>query len=236
MGYILPQMTKNCNKQDYEKLTKQTYNQEAESFAKTRQKKDFVLDYFFKWQKPKGKILDLGCGSGRALKYLNKQRFFNNPKNSYLGIDYSKNLLNIAKSYAMLNNLAIKKIGFKYFDFKKINLQQKFDYILALASLHHIEPKNHLSVFKKIHAFLKPEGEIAGFVWTPPKKLIPNWEKINDQNYLKPWNGKNGAKIFIYLFKKSELGNLLKSAGFKKIETKIVGKNIKKNIYFKATY
>jgi ubiquinone/menaquinone biosynthesis C-methylase UbiE len=35
-------------------------------------KKDKIIELFFKRHKPLGKILDLGCGSGRALVYLKK--------------------------------------------------------------------------------------------------------------------------------------------------------------------
>lgn len=230
-------MPKFSNKLDLGLMTQKTYDSVAENFTKSRLKKDKIVELFFKHHKPKDKILDLGCGSGRALIYLNKQGFLKNPKNSYLGIDYSAELLKLAKKYStsILTSMKAAQIKFKKQNLLNLNLKDKFDYILALASLHHLEPKNHPLVFERIYETLKNNGKFIGYVWSPDKTQISKWTKIGDQEYLKPWNDHSGPKMLIHLFKKDELKNLLKSAGFKNIKVKIVGKKIKKNLFFKAT-
>ncbi|MDD3773820.1 MAG: class I SAM-dependent methyltransferase [Patescibacteria group bacterium] len=230
-------MNKKINNCDLEKITQQTYDCVAESFSKSRLKKDEIIESFFKLHQPKGRVLDLGCGSGRDLRLLNEQEFFNDSKNSYLGIDYSRELLKLAKENftIVLRSMKVAKVKYKKMDLIKLNLKEKFDYILALASLHHLKPKNHLLVLRKIQNNLKPGGKFIGYVWSPAKNQIPKWTKITEQEYLKPWNGYNGPKMYIYLFQKIELKNLLKLAGFKNIKIKTVGNGIKKNLFFKAT-
>lgn len=229
-------MTRKINNQNFVALTQKTYDQVADDFSRSRIKKDKIVDLFFKYYKPQGKVLDLGCGSGRDIRCLNEQKFFAKPKNQYLGLDYSKELLKIGKENAIatLQKKEITQVRFIKQDFQNLNLPEKFDYILALASLHHIEPKNHLQTLKKIHQTLKPRSQFIGYVWSPERTQIPKWTKVEGQKYLKPWNGHNGPKMFIYLFKKLELENLLKSAGFKNIKVKSVGKKIKKNLFFEA--
>jgi SAM-dependent methyltransferase len=83
-------------------------------------------------------ILDLGCGSGRLLKYINN---FNN----YLGIDMDINMLakginKYSKSLYSLNEY--NNIMFSHADLNKnfdgwININQKYDYIFCINSIMH---------------------------------------------------------------------------------------------------
>jgi SAM-dependent methyltransferase len=230
-------MRKFSNNSDLGLLTQKTYNQVAESFTKSRLKRDKIVDLFFKQHKPQGKILDLGCGSGRDLRCLNEQYFFANSKNTYLGLDYSSELLKLARenAAAILRSKELKQVKFMEQDLTKLNIKENFDYILALTSLHHLEPKSHLKTLQLIQKLLKPNKKFVGYVWSPNKTQIPKWIKIGDQKYLKHWNGQSGPKMFIYLFKKSELENLLKKAGFINIKVKTVGQKIKKNLFFSAS-
>lgn len=229
-------MDKKINNVNFGAITQKTYDCVAKSFAKSRIKKDKIIELFFKYHQPQGKVLDLGCGSGRTLKYLKQQNFFKNPKNNYLGIDYSNELLKITKtnSTSILRSREVAQVKFRKQNLLNLKLKQNFDYVLALASLHHLEPKNHLIVLQKIKKLLKTKGEFAGYVWSPNKIQILKWTKISNKQYLKPWNGDNGPKMYIYLFQKKELEKMLKTAGFKKIKVEFAGKGIKKNLFFKA--
>ena len=91
-----------------------------------------LIDLANKW-KP-GKILDLGCGNGRNLIPFTKNKF-----DSY-GLDFSKNMIKNANKKFKENNL---KATFKQGILTKISFKDnKFDYIICLASFHHLNKKS----------------------------------------------------------------------------------------------
>lgn len=92
-------------------------------------------------------ILDIGCGTGRLIDYMDK-------KNSYTGIDLSYQLLKQAVKRA-------KKKGFKQHCIIEGNAEQlifkdnSFDLVLADTSLHMIP--DHRSCIHQINRVLKNE-------------------------------------------------------------------------------
>lgn len=68
--------------------------------------------------KSKGDILDLGCGTGNYIPYLNK-------KGNVLGIDISRSAVEVAKKKYGLNNVKVA-------DIFKFKTQKKFDTIVLL--------------------------------------------------------------------------------------------------------
>lgn len=85
-------------------------------------------------------ILDIGCGNGAFLKYLANST----SELSLTGIDLSDE----AKSNS--------KIAFVQGDFLKYNFQEKFDFIVTLAVIEHLD--NVLSFTKRIHDLLNENG------------------------------------------------------------------------------
>lgn len=226
-------MRENIKKEQKIEITKKTYEQIAPLFAQTRKKKDRVLEIFFTRFKPKGKVLDVGCGSCRSLKYLIKNNFFTHPNNSYLGIDYSANLiktnccLSFAKKYP-------SKIKLKNIDARKISCKNKFDYVMALAVLHHFPDKDLEKVLLKIYHSLKQGGLFAGYVWYPCESLRKKWKKINTNEYLKFWQKQKSLPLYYHLFDSQKLSQYLRNAGFKNIKTQTIAKGTKRNILFWA--
>lgn len=95
--------------------------------------------------KPGALILDLGCGSGRDLLHFSQRGF------SVIGLDYSFNLLTLAKEFSQ-QPLVLGDI--KCFPFK----DNVFDAAWAIGSLLHI-PRHLLSpVLSQIHTILKPNS------------------------------------------------------------------------------
>ena len=93
------------------------------------------INSFIKTKK-KGKILDLGCGTGLLLKYLNNK----NPKYDLTGVDI------ITKNSKKKSKITfIKKEIFKYFP------QKKFSFIISIAVIEHVpKVKLFLDQIKKI--------------------------------------------------------------------------------------
>ena len=97
------------------------------------------------------KILDIGCGGGiltEPLARLGAQ---------VVGIDENENAIRVAINHAKKNELKIK---YKKIIFEKINFNEKFDVILCMEVLEHL---NNIDVLiSKVRESLKPKGKFIG--------------------------------------------------------------------------
>lgn len=97
-------------------------------------------------------IMDAGCGPGVFTFEIAKRL-----QNSQVtGIDIDEDLLQTNKEIA--KRLNIKNIDFEYQDINKMDIKSRFDLILTVDNLEHMEDDQ-----KAIHTFynaLKPSGEI----------------------------------------------------------------------------
>ncbi len=142
--------------------------------------------------------LDLGCGSGELGKIWAQQ----GRSGSYTGLDFSGPLLREAeKTTAGLSNegLTLRYLPADLMDpyWPEILQKQKFDGVLAFASLHHIPGReNHLRIFRQVRDLLKPEGRFIFSVWqfqNSPKLMqrVQPWERAG----LKPEQLENGDTL-----------------------------------------
>ena len=97
--------------------------------------------------KPEDTVLDVGCGSGRDLLWLQKNGY------NAAGFERSKGLAALARKYAMCE---IIEGDFQTFDFSK----RKFDAILLSGALIHIPQARFDSVFDHILKGLGNEGKV----------------------------------------------------------------------------
>ena len=96
--------------------------------------------------KPKSKILDIGCGTGRNLKLL--QSF-----GTIQGVDYS----DLAVKYCHQRGLkAVKKASANKLPFNK----SEFNLVTLFDVLYHQGIKSDLKVLKEVNRVLKPKGRI----------------------------------------------------------------------------
>lgn len=93
-------------------------------------------------------ILEIGCGAGFSAQYL-KGRY-----KSYTGIDYSEELINVAKK-----NHSSENIEFVTADLFDYAPNKKFDVIILIGVLHHIP--NILDAMKQCYKLLIPGGFIV---------------------------------------------------------------------------
>ncbi|MEM4152801.1 MAG: class I SAM-dependent methyltransferase [Candidatus Pacearchaeota archaeon] len=158
----------------------------------------------------KGKILEIGCGNCRNLKTFALRGF------DCYGIDFSKEILKYAKEYC-------KKYGFKV-KLKKARAEKLpfkrnlFDYILFIATLHHLKPQAQEKAVKEMYRVLKPKGIALVAVWN--KKVSKAQEKYISWRV----KGKNYWRYY-YLFTMPELKKLFEKQGFKILRQRI-GKNL----------
>ncbi len=121
------------------------YHLNPQEYIKATFKADMSNEYRFYLQhlKPKGKILEIGFGSGRDMLY-----FKNNGYDVY-GIDIEDEFVEHAKGLG----LNCEKVNIMDF-----NSDDKFDGIWACSSLIHFTSDDLENVFKKIESLLKDDG------------------------------------------------------------------------------
>lgn len=111
-------------------------------------RKDFVK-YTIR-PKPKMKILDIGCGTGRILNYLPSDI-------EYVGYDPSKEYIDYAqKSYPNRGNFVAG-----YFDRQEANKYERFDVILCLGVLHHLDDTEVSELLELFRDILSESGRFC---------------------------------------------------------------------------
>lgn len=98
-------------------------------------------------------ILDLGCGTGYLAPFFSK--------NFYLGIDIDKNLIAYAKEHQ-------KGYSFLHQDATKVKLKKKFDIVLVVGVIHHLNDKDAVKFVNTIKSHLKSGGKVLIIEAIPP--------------------------------------------------------------------
>ena len=150
--------------------------------------------YFYEYEKKyltslikKNKqILDVGCGDGHLLDYINKHK----SSNKSVGIDFSYNMIQKAKKRKMKNT------DFYCIDMNNLNqlkkiTKTKFDFIITLRSLINIKNRNkQRKILNSFYQFLKPNGKI---LCCEPSEIANNKinflrKKLNLTKINAPWH------------------------------------------------
>jgi len=199
---------KERNQLKFQLSQQQIWNAIAETWRKFRTKSPEEIAEFLKDKK--GKILDLGCGSGRNI--------VKNPNIEYYGVDFSEKMLKYAEKTA--NENKIDAVFFKA-DIGKEKLpfaSNFFDAAIFISALHCIEgEKNRLRALKELYRVLKKNGEAMITVWdkVSNSQFAENNAKVS---YLKWKENSNEYERYYYFYDKEELEDILKKIGFKDIK------------------
>lgn len=146
------------------------------------QEKILLAEEFEVTDKPVA-ILDLGCGTGLEIEYILKRT----PNAQFLGIDLAGDMLELLrkKYQAVLDQIEL--INGSYFDYD-FGLN-RFDYVVASATMHHWLPERKLSLYKRILASLKPGGKFINDDYLVPEKeereLLEEYLLLKESGLLK---------------------------------------------------
>lgn len=110
---------------------------------------NYIISKFFPIDK-NIQILDLGCGFGDFVWFIEKRGYIN-----VMGIDDSKEMITEGKKLGI--NKIIKKDIIKYLNKKP---SASFDVITAIDIIEHFEKQNLFLLIKEIHRVLKPNGKL----------------------------------------------------------------------------
>ena len=141
------------------------------------------IKYFLSIIKKKTNVLDIGCGDGELLRTLKK----NNKCNCY-GIDFSENLISVAKKKS-------KNINYYCMDMNKIKDQFKtnikFDYIITKRSIQNLTSWTNQKKFLnqlKFFSALKTKILLMESSSDGLKKINYVRQKLNLKKINKPWH------------------------------------------------
>lgn len=215
-----------------------SYNSIANEFSDTRQYSWNEFNYFKPYLFENAEIVDLGCGNGRLIKFLD--HFFLGLKYRYVGIDNSAGLLRHA-------TIQFPKKIFLSGDQLNIPLSEKqVDLIFNIAAFHHIPSGNlRLKALDEMKRVLKPQGILILTVWN-----LWQWKywRTNLFGWLRslcslgdyapndlfiPWKNSQGeikSKRYYHNFLPAELDQVVKKAGFTIVENFSVRKGQKTSL------
>lgn len=139
-------------------------------------------------------VLDIGCAMGSFTKYI-KDKGFNVD-----GIDFSSEFIKIAKS-------KIKDVNFYVMDMLDMKLEKKYDGIMLINSMIHIEKKHMLKLFKDIKSLLNDDGVV----------FIILQEGEGERYVTEPLD--ESITEFVNFYTPLEIESVFASAGFEIIES-----------------
>lgn len=217
---------KKATAQDILESVRESYNLIADEFSDTRQYAWKEFDFFKPYLFDKANILDMGCGNGRLIKFLD-QYYLGNPY-KYIGLDNSNNLLQKAhKHFPNKVFLPGDQLSIPIDD-------EMMDIIFNIAAFHHIPSRKlRLEALIDMHRVLRKDGFLIITVWNL-------WQKKYWKENLKGWSnwimsggqfapndlfisfknskGINLANRYYHNFLRHELKALVKKAGFKIVD------------------
>ncbi len=95
---------------------------------------------------PGGKLLDIGCGTGRPIA-----EYFISQGLQVTGVDGAKNMIEKAQSF-------LPNAKWLVADMRTLKLDEKFDAVVAWDSFFHLTPEDQRKMFDVFEEHLKPQG------------------------------------------------------------------------------
>lgn len=204
------------------KLNHEFYQTFAESFSATRQRIQPGVSQILDMIPPTARLLDLGCGNGNLAHELAERGFLG----SYLGLDFSTNLVQIA-SKKLPPNAKIQQADLTDPIWDVSLPDHAFDVILCFATMHHF-PGEALRVefLAKTHNLCTPGGCFIFSNWqflnSPKLKArIQDWgqvglskEDVDKGDYLLDWRRDGQGLRYVHQYSSGELHNLAARTNF----------------------
>lgn len=98
------------------------------------------------------KILEIGCGLGRWAE------FFNDKCSEYVGIDYSENLIEIAKKHYNFNNCHFEILSATEIDEENLPLKGPYDIIFITGVIMYLNDEDIKIMIEKINKLIHSES------------------------------------------------------------------------------
>lgn len=145
--------------------TQEIYERNGPRFDMERPKVLYEKEWLSRFQEllpPRAKILDAGCGAGEPIAQYFICRGFD-----LTGIDFSQSILDIAKS-------RFPDHQWLQMDMRKLNLEKKFEGIIAWHSFFHLIPEDQRETLKCFSNHLTPGGVLLLTIGHEEGEVIGN--------------------------------------------------------------
>ncbi len=205
------------------KKLEEIYENIAPEFSASRQTTGKEFETFEPYIKNGETILDLGCGNGRFIKFLEPLSKKKKESYHYIGIDNSPSLLQLARKNHPSST---------FIHGNQLNIPLKNETIDTLANIrafHHIPSKKlQLKALQEMKRVLKKDGTLIITVWNlyqnkyKKERMASKWRSLmsfgryNSQDLLIPWANKGNR--YYYAFRPHELQKIVTLAGFQVID------------------
>ena len=202
-----------------------TYNAISKEFSESRAFAGKEFELFRPYLQPGQTIVDLGCGNGRLLQFLEREaQQWHHQAFYYIGIDNSAELLVEARK-------KYPDRDFKNGDFLKIPLKDdSTDLLFCIRAFHHIpSEKLQLKTLAEMKRSLKGNGILILTVWSLWQKTY--WKELlkafirsiitlgaySAKDLYIPW-GTDKKRRYYHAFTRKELEKVVKKSGLKILE------------------
>ena len=177
-----------------------SYNKIADWYTQHRSQELFeqpYLDLIINNLNTEAEVLDLGCGTGEPIA-----RYFSGKGFKVTGVDGSQKLIDIARS-------KLPDIKFLIADMRTINLNLKYDAIIAWNSYFHLPKNDQRRMFDIFENHVKPGGMLI-FTSGPDEGEV--------------WSDNGGIDLYHASLSSGEYRRLAKEHSFKVIKHAIEDK------------
>ena len=211
------------------KKTRKDYEKITSDFSNTRNWLWPEFNFFKKYIKEDGHLIDFGCGNGRFFKFVKDME-----KLQYTGIDNNPKFIEIAQK----NYTSTKFVVGDFIDIPRV---PKADNVFAIASFHNIPSlKLRKKSIQNLKELLKKDGILILTVWNLFQKryrkhifkslfnYFIQFGKYDWNDTFIPWS-KSGVDRYYHAFTPNELKNLFEKNGFEIIEMFYTKKGEKSN-------
>lgn len=183
---------------------KNFYNKNYKRFDISRVRIWSSVRKFTSFMKPNSKVLDIGCGNGKNIKYLLDNCM------EVKGIDFSSKLVEICQE----KNLDVIEADMRNLPYQ----DNTFDYGICIAALHHLqEEKDRIQALNEMIRVCKDGAEILVTVWSVEQCSTSNEKHRNftyGDNYV-PWENVNR---YYFIYDKQHIEEFLKEFNVKELK------------------
>jgi SAM-dependent methyltransferase len=209
-------------------LNRTFYQSFAASFAETRARVQSGARRLLARIGTQTAVADFGCGNGNAAGFLAEHGF----RGSYLGLDLSDALLEIARRRALPFPARFQTADFLAPDWERAFSPHLADVILLFAVIHHIPGFEPRAAFLRVcRSLLLPGGSLFLSAWqfTRSAKLrerIVPWREadlsdsdVDAGDFLLDWRREGRGLRYVHLLEDDERRALADAAGFDERES-----------------